>query len=52
MKDFHCPHCGAEFEIDDWAYLNETGLCQYCHGVVAETASNFWELWRGVTYES
>ncbi len=46
MKQYNCPLCGAEFELDDWAYLNETGECQYCHGLIAETVGKFNEIWR------
>lgn len=28
---YECPYCEAEFEEDDFAYLQETGKCQYCH---------------------
>lgn len=30
-SEYQCPHCNATFEDDDFAYLQETGLCQYCH---------------------
>lgn len=46
MKAFHCPYCGVEFELDDWAYLNETGLCQSCHELITETVSEFNKIWR------
>lgn len=29
--EYKYPNCGATFEDDDFAYLLETGLCQYCH---------------------
>lgn len=29
--EYKCPHCEANFEDDDFSYLLETGLCQYCH---------------------
>lgn len=29
--EYKCPHCEAVFEDDDFAYLLETGQCQYCH---------------------
>lgn len=29
-EEYRCPHCNATFEDDDFAYLQETGQCQYC----------------------
>lgn len=33
-RDIRCGVCGAEYEDDDKAYLQETGMCQYCHSRV------------------
>lgn len=30
-RGFACPKCEAEFEEEDFAYLQESGQCQYCH---------------------
>ena len=31
-----CPYCGEWYEDDDYAYLFETGSCQYCHELILE----------------
>lgn len=33
-KEIRCGVCGAEYEDDDKAFLQETGMCQYCHSNV------------------
>lgn len=33
-KEIRCGVCGATYEDDDKAFLQETGMCQYCHSNV------------------
>ena len=33
-EDIKCGMCGAHYEDDDKAFLQETGTCQYCHSRV------------------
>jgi len=29
--EYGCVHCRTVFDDDDFAYVMETGICQYCH---------------------